>query len=495
MDKSFGGFYGYKSDVCLALCHEVWTETLRDIIAGNPQPLYRGGQPALDTAPLPEYAPGYFDRSFATTMGAFDTGRGCPFICSFCTIINVQGRKSRRRSPAAIVAQVREICARDGKAQFFFTDDNFARNPFWEKLLDGLIALRGEGCDVSFMIEADLACHKIPRFLEKLGRAGCSQIFMGVESMNPENLAEARKRQNNVLEYERLWSECHAHGILVHAGYIIGFPHDTPASVARDVQTLAELGADQASFFMLTPLPGSEDHARMVAAGVAMDPDFSKRDSFHATVAHPRMSRREWAAAYKGAWREFYRIPHMLEALKRCPTRAERLYLLRNYLWYRWSFATERTHPMIAGFYRVRPYHDRRPGALHLSYARYFFEEAWRHLRYAGCFLAEFYRFQYLVFESECRPALVRMRGQLRGQWGDRIRGVGDWFRLTFGSVVSRRWLHNFWRDYGRKRWRLLWNPFVYHWHLMAIPIAMSEAIYTVRFMARFLGLVRATTK
>jgi radical SAM superfamily enzyme YgiQ (UPF0313 family) len=464
-----------------------WAETLRDMLEGTAKPLYRGGQPDIREAPLPTFEPSYFERSFATVVRTVDTNRGCPFVCSFCTIINVQGRVSRERDPSAIVEQVREICDREGKVRFFFTDDNFARNPRWEEILDGLIALRSRGYDINFMIEADLACGKIRGFLDKLSAAGCGQIFMGVESVNPANLAEAHKRQNRVAEYAELWGRCHELGMIVHAGYIIGFSHDTPESVERDVATLHELGVDHASFFILTPLPGSEDHARMVAAGVRIDPDFSKCDSFHAIVDHPTMTRDEWMRAYERAWRVFYSLENMVTVVRRMRSRRTRLSLLRGYLWYRWSVITERTHPMIAGFYRFRPYRERRPGAPRLSRWTYALQEIRRHARYFARVVSEYYRFQYLVFDSQCKPALVKRHEE----WRSQLYGIGDWFRLTFGRRISRRWLHAFWLDYARNRWRLLWNPLAYRWHLLLLPIAISEVVYAVRFAAFLPQLVR----
>ncbi|OGJ64563.1 hypothetical protein A3E47_03065 [Candidatus Peribacteria bacterium RIFCSPHIGHO2_12_FULL_54_10] len=466
---------------------DLWTEALRDIIAGSPKALYRGGSPTLATAPLPEYPPGYFSGSFVTKIRTFDIGRGCPFLCSFCSVINVHGRLSRCRSPDTILTAVQHLCLKDGKATFFFTDVNFVRSPVWEEILDGLIALRKNGCDVSFMVQADLACHKIPRFLAKLGQAGCSQIFMGVESVNPENLLAVGKRQNNVAEYEHMLRACHDHGIAVHAGYIIGFPADTSASVAHDVETLKALGVDQASFFILTPIPGSEDHARMVATGRVIDPDFNEQDSFHPVFEHPLMTRAEWFAAYGRAWRQFYSIPHMLAALGRCLTRTARFYLLINYFWYRWSVVTEGAHPMLSGFYRIRPYRDRRPGAPYLPYRRYCMSEVWRHMRYVGRFFAEFFRFQYLVFESE----YAALPTEVQEKWAGPLRGVTDWFRRTFCVAASRKWLNGFWRTYAGKRWQLLWNPFP---HVKAIPFALTEIIYALRFAARLPKFVRMTT-
>src|SRR4029450_8946305 len=99
------------------------------------------------------------------SLSSVDLGRGCPYQCSFCTIINVQGRKSRFRSPDALEAIIRENHAQ-GIKRFFITDDNFARNREWEPLFDRMIALREEhDFKIGFTIQVDTLCHK------KIGRA------------------------------------------------------------------------------------------------------------------------------------------------------------------------------------------------------------------------------------------------------------------------------------------------------------------------------------
>ena len=115
----------------------------------------------------------------------FDAGRGCPFQCSFCTIINVQGRKSRYRTADDVEAIVRANYAQ-GITHYFVTDDNFARNRNWEPILDRLIELReNKGIPIKLILQVDTLCHKIPGFIEKAARAGCNQVFIGLESINP----------------------------------------------------------------------------------------------------------------------------------------------------------------------------------------------------------------------------------------------------------------------------------------------------------------------
>ena len=101
---------------------------LRDIDRGAAKPIYNflDDLPDLADAVPPLLPPEVIKRVFGNYT-SFDAGRGCPFQCSFCTIINVQGRKSRRRTPDDIEAIVRAN-AKHGVTRFFVTDDNFARN-------------------------------------------------------------------------------------------------------------------------------------------------------------------------------------------------------------------------------------------------------------------------------------------------------------------------------------------------------------------------------
>ena len=155
---------------------------------------------------------------------SIDLGRGCPYQCSFCTIINVQGRKSRIRSADDLERIVRENYAQ-GIKRFFITDDNFARNSHWEPLFDRLIELRvGEGMKIGFTIQVDTLCHKIPNFIEKATQAGVRRVFIGLENINPDNLIAAKKRQNKITEYREMLQKWRNHGAITYAGYILGFP-------------------------------------------------------------------------------------------------------------------------------------------------------------------------------------------------------------------------------------------------------------------------------
>ncbi|HEY6251576.1 MAG TPA: radical SAM protein, partial [Candidatus Angelobacter sp.] len=214
-------------------------QVLRDAWQGSLKPLYNylADLPSLEGAPMP-MLPAETIRGTLGKYTSFDAGRGCPFQCSFCTIINVQGRKSRRRTVDEIEQIVRRNLAQ-GVGRFFITDDNFARNTEWEKIFDRLIAMREkENLNIKFMIQVDTMCHRLPHFIEKAGRAGVRRVFIGMESINPESLMGARKKQNKIAEYRKMLLEWKRAGAIVFAGYIIGFPQDTPESVIHDIQII-----------------------------------------------------------------------------------------------------------------------------------------------------------------------------------------------------------------------------------------------------------------
>ena len=147
---------------------------LRDMAAGTTKPIYNymTDLPQLAAATYPTLPPETVAR-VAGHYTSFDAGRGCPFQCSFCTIINVQGRKSRYRTADDVEGIVRANAAQ-GITRFFVTDDNFARNKNWEPILDRLIELRErERFSIRLMLQVDTLCHRIPGFIEKAARAGC----------------------------------------------------------------------------------------------------------------------------------------------------------------------------------------------------------------------------------------------------------------------------------------------------------------------------------
>jgi radical SAM superfamily enzyme YgiQ (UPF0313 family) len=316
---------------------------------------------------------------------SFDSGRGCPYDCSFCTIINVQGRKSRYRTADDIEKVLRDHYAL-GIKKFFITDDNFARNKNWEAILDRIIELRQEeGMQFSFIIQVDTMCYKIPNFVEKAGLAGVNRVFIGLESVNPDNLIAVKK--NRFTEYRTTLQAWKNIGVITSCGYIIGFPNDTYERVMRDIEIIkSELPVDLISFSCLIPLPGSEDHKVLATKGIPMDPDMNNYDAEHVTTAHPLMSDEEFLRTYRQAWEAFYTLDHVETIIRRaaaCGIKTRKVMKLALYFY--GMQRIEGIHPLQGGLFRRKYRKDRRPGfpieSPMVFYPRYLWESIIRSVR------------------------------------------------------------------------------------------------------------------
>jgi hypothetical protein len=338
---------------------------LRDIWHGRLKPLYNfmNDLPEMSRA-VPPFLPRAAVKKTMRDYSSFDAGRGCPFQCSFCTIINVQGRKSRYRTPDDIEAIIRANEA-VGIRRFFITDDNFARNKNWEAILDRLIDLReNQGFRFKFTIQVDTLCHRMPNFIEKAARAGCNRVFIGLENIDPDALMAAKKRQNKIWEYRKMLQAWKDVGATTYAGYIIGFPEDTPEKIRRNIEIIKrELPLDLLEFFFLTPLPGSEDHKVLASKGVWMDPDMSKYDLNHRVSHHPKMTDAEWEGIYRECWDIFFNAEHLETVLRRGAARNVNIKTLFGaYAGFQAAIKVEKLHPLEGGIFRRKVRTQRRQG-------------------------------------------------------------------------------------------------------------------------------------
>jgi len=358
-------------------------ELLRAAYRGELKPLYNvmNDLPSLEGEPTP-YLPIDVVRRTMGVRTSFDAGRGCPFMCSFCTIINVQGRKSRARSADDVERLVRANVAQ-GVHKFFITDDNLARNKAWEPMFDRLIRMREkEGLEFHIIAQVDTMAHKIRGFIDKAARAGVDRVFIGLENINPESLKDAQKGQNRITEYRAMLQAWHRVGALTYAGYILAFPGDTPATIERDIRIIQkELPIDLLEFFLLTPLPGSQDHKKLYLAGVPMERDLNRYDLAHVTTGHAAMSDEELCAIYRKAWDIYYSPEHVERVIRRAKVWGHDARDMMDKLFsFHAAMKLEGVHPLEGGLFRRKYRRDRRPGIALESPLSFYQRHAWETL-------------------------------------------------------------------------------------------------------------------
>jgi pyruvate-formate lyase-activating enzyme len=384
-------------------------DVLRDAFAGRLKPRYdyRDDMPNLMGSPIPFLAREQVDRTYGS-FSSFDLGRGCPFKCSFCTIINVQGRASRFRSADDLEKIVRANHA-IGVNRFFLTDDNLARNRNWEACFDRLIELKEkEGLTVRLQVQVDTLCHRIPNFIEKSVKAGVDMVFVGMENINPDNLIAAKKNQNKITEYREMFQQWKKHPVIVTAGYILGFPNDTRESILHDIEVIKrELPIDLIYFTNLTPLPGCEDHQKLHREGIWMDPDLNKYDLNHRVTHHTRMSDEEWDRVYAEVWHRFYSFEHMETIFRRMVALRsnKRKATLHRLLWYREFHRLYGCHPLEGGFGRIKARRDRRYGMPHENPVTFYAGYAASEIRIALSTLGTYLRLRKALKKVWTDPA------------------------------------------------------------------------------------------
>lgn len=358
------------------------TALLADGLRGQLRPVYDylKDLPVLTDAPMPQLIPGLRRHFLRGHLATIDPSRGCPYDCSYCVIWTLQGRNVRDRGVDGVIAAIRANWQQYGVCRYFFTSDNLSKSA-WKELFEALIRLRrDESIPVEFVMQADT---KSPMggFVELAAAAGCIHAFIGLESLNEDNLRAVDKLQNKPREYQALVDTYRRNTITVQFGFMIGLPHDSPESIRQDVERLKELGPDVVSFFVVTPLPGSVDHKRLYLAGVPMDADLNRYDSFGTVNEHPNMSRQAWEAAYLGAWDSFYSVENCVRILRRTPP-TRYLGVFQQLVLAKYSMGITGHHPMISGLVPFRQRTARRPSAPRLNWFAFQADELRCRVRY-----------------------------------------------------------------------------------------------------------------
>src|SRR5215831_3613725 len=190
----------------LAEAEMIWLQILRDAIHGELLPVYGQDQRWTERIEAPVLTPpskGDLRRYVVPMLGIYPA-RGCPFTCNFCSVIKIAGRAIRGQSIEATMGSLREAKAA-GVRMVMFTSDNFNKYPDARPLLEQMIE---ERINIPFFIQCDVQIAGDESLMELLYRAGCFQIFVGVESFQRRTLLAAHKTQNHPEKYAEIVRLC-----------------------------------------------------------------------------------------------------------------------------------------------------------------------------------------------------------------------------------------------------------------------------------------------
>jgi hypothetical protein len=302
--------HGSGVSFALAEAEMIWLEILSDAISGELKPVYgadRRWQRELVTPVLEKPSKVDLNRYVVPMIGIYPA-RGCPYTCSFCSVIKIAGHRVRSQTIDTTISSLRHAKAA-GVKLVMFTSDNFNKYVEAPELLTRMIEERME---LPFFVQCDTQVAKQEDFIELLGRAGCFQMFVGVESFSRKTLLAAHKAQNYPELYGEIVRLCRQHRIITHFSNILGFPDDTEASIQEHVDALRAMQPDCASFYILTPIPGTQQYDDFKAAGWITERNMDRFDATCTTWRHPHIPAEQLSRLLFKSYQRFYSVRQIL---------------------------------------------------------------------------------------------------------------------------------------------------------------------------------------
>jgi radical SAM superfamily enzyme YgiQ (UPF0313 family) len=280
---------------------------LKDFRAGRAQPVYRSTEGrTLDR--VPPIRRDLIRRSRYLVPNSIVVTRGCPQHCDFCYkdafFQGGRGFYTQRVDDA-----LAEIDRLPGRHLYFLDDHLLGDRRFAEALFEGM---RGMGrvfqgaATVDSILRGDL--------IERAAEAGMRSIFVGFETLAPENLRRSNKRQNLGRDYKAVADRLHSLGIMINGSFVFGMDDDNEDVFRRTVDWAVEHGITTCTFHIQTPYPGTRLYARMVQEGRLLTQDWDLYDTRHVVYRPAKLDPAALKAGYDWAYREFYRWGSMARA-------------------------------------------------------------------------------------------------------------------------------------------------------------------------------------
>ena len=285
---------------------DIWPAFLSDYRSGQPKKEYRSRTRTLMDIPLPRRD--LIKRHLYLVPNSIVVSRGCPYRCIFCyKEAFFKGGKSFYT--LTVDRALVEIETLSGK-HLYFLDDHLFGNPFFaSELFEGM---RGMGR----LWQAAGTVHSIlqPGLMEKAVESGLRSLFVGFETLNPNNLKLQHKYQNLGRDYSKAIQRLHDLGVMVNASFVFGIDDDDPSVFARTVEWAIQQGIETATFHILTPYPGTVLYENMNRDRRMLTSNWNLYDTRHAVFSHPKMTPEILEAGYWHAYDEFYKWGNILHS-------------------------------------------------------------------------------------------------------------------------------------------------------------------------------------
>ena len=282
-----------------------WERLLEDVEAGQARKVYAGAacpQREIRT-PVPRRDLLEPTAKHYVTINAVQTGRGCQHACRYCSVTAFHQQSYRQRPVADVIAELRGV-----PRGFIFVDDNIVRSPeYARELFRQMLPLRKHWvaqCSIEIADDAEL--------LQLAHAAGCRGMFIGIETVNPENLAAVGKQFNDSGRYGERLRRIRRQGIGVVAGMMVGLDKDEPGIFESCLRFLQQQRIEALQLNILTPLPGTPMFHDMPRAGRITASQWAHYDFRHVVFQPRRMTQAQLQEGADWLYAQFYRADRIL---------------------------------------------------------------------------------------------------------------------------------------------------------------------------------------
>lgn len=305
----------HADSVLIGEAEDLWTKVIDDAKNGSLCGIYRSERmsdltrlviPRFDLLDLDHYVSSPFEKR---PVLPFQTSRGCPNHCDFCSVTGFLGHRVRTKPIANVIEEIE----RSDPSRIFFVDDNIAGDPTHaEELFKALKPLKLRwSCQMSTQIG------RRPDLIELAAEAGCHACFMGIETINEDSLSSVNKGFNKADEYEAVFKQLKEVGILPEISLMIGFDGDTVDSLRRTIDSVLKWDITYMYMFVLTPLPSTKFYRVMKEQGRIHVEDWSAYDCAHPVCDHPSLTADQLVSFLWESYREFYSVGNILKRIWR----------------------------------------------------------------------------------------------------------------------------------------------------------------------------------
>jgi radical SAM superfamily enzyme YgiQ (UPF0313 family) len=344
-DEALGrdGGMRHADAVALGEADQTWPQIVADAARGELQDIYKPVdakgveiKPSLETYPLipwetldldqfnlvPKFVRPLLERH-GSGWGTFrvipiESGRGCPYGCEFCTVTGFFGDSIRFRTNESVVDELLRLKKRarkdGGQVAVFFIDDNFAINKKRTKELLREVIRAGAQLPWVGQISANLL--RDEELVDLIAESGGKWIFIGMESIDPANLADVNKNFNKPGEYAEVLQRLADRNVYAITSFIFGMDNDTTGVAERTLAQVNSWPPGLPVFGQLTPFPATPLYERLEKAGRLARPkhwmDFAPFEMAHAPL---KMTIKEARTEVDKAWTASYSPERNLEAI------------------------------------------------------------------------------------------------------------------------------------------------------------------------------------